>query len=88
MLQEMQVERVGLVLSEFVQKCGLEFSVVSALPASLQPMTVRVGRRHIVVEEPMEYLRRLRSSAPATEGDTWTHEGPLETKLVAHEGLK
>ncbi|MCW5624168.1 MAG: hypothetical protein KIT73_05570 [Burkholderiales bacterium] len=51
--------KAALSVNEFCHAIGIGHSSFYEMPADQQPLTVRIGRRRLVVESPTDYLERL-----------------------------
>jgi hypothetical protein len=65
-------QRVGWSIPAYCEAVGYSRAMFYLLPSELRPRSVKVGRRHIVIEPPAKYLARLaaaqelaRAEAPA-----------------------
>jgi len=51
--------KVGFKVHEYASLVGLSRSALYALPAELQPQSVKFGSAKVIIEEPGAYLRRI-----------------------------
>lgn len=49
----------GFRVKDFVRACGIGRTAYYTLPEDQKPKSVRIGRSVVIVETPVEFLRRL-----------------------------
>lgn len=57
---------VGHRPKAFAKAIGISKSTLYALPAHLQPRSMKFGRARIITEDPAAYLARVASETPST----------------------
>lgn len=65
---EIQAEsgsRVGWPITAYVNVVGISKAGYYAMPEDLKPRSVKIGKRRLIVEQPLDWLRRV---GQATEG--------------------
>ena len=60
--------KVGRSMSEFGDAISVSRSHLYALPEELQPFSVKIGGRRVVVEDPRAFLERLLAAQRAECG--------------------
>jgi hypothetical protein len=63
MMRESQ--KAGWNFGEYSYLVGIGRSKLYTLPKELQPKSVHVGSRRVIIEPPAEYLARIAASQPA-----------------------
>lgn len=58
-------QKAGWKIGEYADLVGIGRSKLYTLPPELQPKSVRVGSRRVVIEPPAEYLARIAVSQQA-----------------------
>ena len=53
------IEQAGYAPSAWCQSASISRAKLYQLPPELQPHSVKLGRRRIIVESPREYLARI-----------------------------
>lgn len=59
------LNQVGYAPSDWCRRTSISRAKLYALPFSLQPRSVKLGRRRIIIEDPAAYLARLAQSQEA-----------------------
>jgi hypothetical protein len=59
------VGKAGYSPAEWCRRTSISRAAFYALPVSLQPRSIKLGRRRIIIEDPVAYLTRLAQSQEA-----------------------
>lgn len=59
------IERAGWDVSAWCSACGFSRAKYYTLPAGMRPRALKVGARHIVIEQPADFLARLADAQEA-----------------------
>ena len=59
------LDRAGWSIPSYCDACNFSRATFYNLPEGLRPRSLKIGKRHIVIEPPGEYLARLASSQKA-----------------------
>lgn len=54
-----KIKQAGYSIPEWCRAVGISRASYYNLPADQQPRTARIGRRHIVIEAPADFLNRI-----------------------------
>lgn len=54
--------RAGWSIPAFCNACDFSRATFYNLPPELRPQSLKLGKRHIIIEPPGDYLRRLAAS--------------------------
>jgi hypothetical protein len=57
--------RAGWSIPSYCDACNFSRATFYNLPDNLRPRSLKIGKRHIVIEPPGEYLARLASAQQA-----------------------
>jgi hypothetical protein len=63
--QATQIHRAGFHITDWCDAVGFSRATYYNLPVELQPQSVRIGGRRLVIESPREYLLRVANSQQA-----------------------
>ena len=58
-------EQAGYAPADWCRRTSISRAKLYALPSNLQPRSVKLGRRRIIIEDPAAYLARLAQSQEA-----------------------
>jgi len=58
-IQTIQPGQAGFRVKQFVRACGIGRTAYYTLPKEQKPKTVKIGRAVVIIETPVEFLRRL-----------------------------
>ena len=59
-------QRAGWDIQSYCAVCGFSRALFYRLPADRRPRSLKLGKRHIVIEPPAEYLSRLAEAQEAS----------------------
>ena len=65
MSEAKQVDRAGWSIPSFCEVCNFSRATFYKLPESIRPRSLKLGKRHIIIEPPAEYLARLAEAQEA-----------------------
>lgn len=58
-------DRAGWSIPSYCDACNFSRATFYNLPENLRPRSLKIGKRHIVIEPPGEYLARLAEAQEA-----------------------
>jgi hypothetical protein len=63
--QDHHASQAGYAPADWCRRTSISRAALYALPVSLQPRSIKLGRRRIIIEDPVAYLTRLAQSQEA-----------------------
>ncbi len=60
-------DRAGWSISSYCEACNFSRATFYNLPHDKRPRSLKIGKRHIVIEPPSEFLARLATEQEAAE---------------------
>jgi len=58
-IQPPQIERAGYDIPAWCAAVGISRATFYKLDGELKPVSVKIGKRHLIVERPADYMARL-----------------------------
>jgi len=58
-------DRAGWSIPSYCEACNFSRATFYNLPADLRPRSLKIGKRHIIIESPSAYLSRLAEAQEA-----------------------